>query len=101
VVQDGANRVELEVVADGDGWLVLLDAYAPGWRASVDGEAVAIARADVCFRAVPVAAGTCRVVLRYLPWSVVVGSVVTTITALVALWVVIGAVRSRRGRACR
>jgi hypothetical protein len=97
VVEEGANRVELEVEADGSGWLVLLDAFAPGWHAAVDGRRAAIVRADVCFRAVPVAAGSHRVVFRYLPLSVAAGAALTALTAVAALWVLVGAVRSRRG----
>jgi hypothetical protein len=87
VVESTANRVVLEVEADGDGWLLLLDAFAPGWRARVDGRPEAVVRADVCFRAVAVTPGFHTVVLRYLPWSVVVGAGLTALTTLGALWV--------------
>lgn len=97
VVEDRSDHVVLEVEADGDGWLVLLDAFAPGWHAAVDGRRVEILRADVCFRAVAVTHGSHTVVFRYLPWSVAAGAVLTALTALAALWVVIGD-RRRAGR---
>lgn len=93
VVEDRASRVVLEVEADGDGWLVLLDAYAQGWRATVDGRRVEILRADVCFRAVAVTPGSHTVVFRYLPWSVAVGAALTALTALAALWVLVSTPR--------
>jgi hypothetical protein len=98
VVEDRVNRVVLEVEADGDGWLVLLDAFAPGWHARVDDRRTAIVRADVCFRAVPVTAGSQRVVFHYLPWAVVLGAALSAVAFLAALWVLVGAARTRRTR---
>ena len=43
IVHDGANTVRLRVdIGRGSGYLVLADAYAPGWNATVDGKPVTI-----------------------------------------------------------
>jgi hypothetical protein len=39
------------------GYLLQREAYYPGWRARVDGQEVAVVRADSLFRAVPLSAG--------------------------------------------
>jgi hypothetical protein len=47
------------------GYAVLLDEWTQGWSATVDGTSAPIERADVVFRAVPLAAGEHRIELRY------------------------------------
>ena len=64
-----AERVELEVVAEAAGYLVLTDAWYPGWQASVDGEPVPVHRADLLFRAVAVDPGRHQVVFTFRPAS--------------------------------
>jgi uncharacterized membrane protein YfhO len=48
-------------------YLVLLDSWEAGWRATVDGDSTAVLRADGAFRAVRVAAGIHRVEFSYAP----------------------------------
>jgi uncharacterized membrane protein YfhO len=82
------ERVVIETNGDRAGWLVLTDAWYPGWRAKVDGMPVEIARADVLFRAVPVPAGHHRVEFTYDPLPFQAGVVISLIAAVVhvALW---------------
>ncbi len=83
------ERVVVETNGAGAGWLVLTDAWYPGWRATVDGQPVEIARADILFRAVPVPAGRHRVEFEFAPASPWVGlgiSVVTLTGCALALW---------------
>ncbi len=61
------------VLAEGPGYLLLTDAYYPGWMATVDGQATPIMRADVMFRAVALPAGAHEVVFTYAPRSVAMG----------------------------
>ena len=65
-LRDDANTVILR--AQGPGWLVLSDTYAPGWGAELDGRPARIFPADVAFRLVSVPAGEHEVAFRYDPW---------------------------------
>jgi len=68
VVNYSPTRVEITVSVDGDGWLVLNDAFYPGWSAQTsDGAERTIYRANVMFRAVPVNETTERVIFTYAP----------------------------------
>jgi hypothetical protein len=86
------TRVVIEVHAGADGYLLLTDAYYPGWRArSADGEQdYPLYRAAVMFRAVPVTAGEQVIVFEYdpfwLPWGLVLGGGVWLLAALAAVW---------------
>ena len=65
LVVDEADRVVVET--RGGGWLVLADAFYPGWRAFVDGRPAPLYRADGVLRAVPLGPGAHRVEFRYEP----------------------------------
>ncbi|MFQ5670287.1 MAG: hypothetical protein ACE5HD_07180 [Acidobacteriota bacterium] len=68
VVARGFNQVTLETEASGEAWLVLLDAWAPGWRVWIDGKPRGAAvKTDAIFRGVAVPPGRHRVVFRYRP----------------------------------
>ncbi|MEE9125585.1 MAG: hypothetical protein V3U11_00445, partial [Planctomycetota bacterium] len=49
------------------GYLLLADAYAPGWHAYLDGVSTKVYPADVAMRAVAVPEGVHEVVFRYSP----------------------------------
>ncbi|MHB0876552.1 MAG: YfhO family protein, partial [Anaerolineae bacterium] len=74
VVGYAPESVTVMVNAPAAGYLVLLDSYFPGWSATVDGEAVAIVRANYTFRAVPVVAGRHTVTFSYRPKSLLLGT---------------------------
>jgi hypothetical protein len=63
------TRVTVAAVAAREGYLVLGESWAPGWRAWLDGRAVPIHRANIIHRAVRLPAGRHRVEFRYLPTS--------------------------------
>jgi hypothetical protein len=78
------ERVEVEVVARSPGYLLLTDAWYPGWEATVDGEPVPVRRADLLFRAVRLDAGRHRVVFVFRPASFRIGAIVS-LTGLMSL----------------
>lgn len=61
------ERVVVSVTSERPGFLVLKDAFYPGWRAAVNGEAVDVVATNVLFRGVPVPAGASEVVFWYMP----------------------------------
>jgi hypothetical protein len=61
------DRVSLAVEAEAEGHAVLVDAYDPGWTATVDGRPADVRRANVAFRAVAVPAGRHVVEMAYRP----------------------------------
>ncbi|MBI3914050.1 MAG: YfhO family protein [Chloroflexi bacterium] len=79
-----ATRVEIAVRTDRAGYVVLTDSWYPGWRATVDGNAAPIQRADAIFRAVRVEAGQHRIVFEYAPTSLTVGIVVSVLSLILA-----------------
>jgi hypothetical protein len=85
VVRYAAERVEVELTAAAPGYLVLADAWYPGWEALMDGEPVAIRRADVLFRAVAVETGVHHVVFTYRPASLRFGVWLSLAAAVVLL----------------
>jgi hypothetical protein len=86
IVRQG-NRLQADVTSDGDVYLVLKQAWYPGWRATVDGRRVPIYRADLALQAVAVPAGRHTVIVDYRPASVLVGAAVS-VAGLVFLLVV-------------
>ncbi len=75
------------------GWLVLSEMFYPGWRVTVDGVPANLYRADFLLRAVPLAAGSHRIEMWFLPDSFVVGSAISAISVLALIAV---ALLSRR-----
>ena len=62
-----SRRIAIDVACDGPGYLFYSEVLYPGWSATVDGRAVPLWRADSCFMAIPVDAGSHRVELSFWP----------------------------------
>jgi hypothetical protein len=82
VIEIGPDRARLEADLDRPGFIVLLEAYDPGWRATIDGRAAALLRANTIFRAVPAPAGHHIVECVYRPRAVMIGGAVSLTTVL-------------------
>jgi hypothetical protein len=80
IVSYSDNRVEMEVKATGDGFLVLSDTYYPGWKAYVDGKEQKILLANYNYRALEIQAGEHRVVFSYQPFSIKLGRIISGAT---------------------
>ncbi len=81
-LRDTPNTVTIRAASEADGYLVLADTWYPGWRATLDGRAVSILRANVAFRAIAFPAGEHNVEFRYEPDSFRIGAGLSAISAL-------------------
>lgn len=72
------------------GFLVIADAWYPGWRALIDGAPGEILRANLLYRAIPLEKGTHEVTLTYRPNSWRLGVIVSLVTLAIML-VILGA----------
>jgi hypothetical protein len=90
-----ADRLRVDADFEAPGYLVVTDAYYPGWRASVDGRPAAVQRANVGFRAVQVPAGAHAVELVYRPAAARIGVALSALAIVFAI-VVIAAGRTPR-----
>jgi hypothetical protein len=88
-IRYGPNHVVIKTHQNGDGLLVLLDSWFPGWTATVDGVPEHIFRANHFYRAVKLASGNHTVRFVYEPVGFKSGMYVTGITALClfGIWV--------------
>jgi hypothetical protein len=98
VVEYRNEWVNLRASSDG-GYLVLTDAYYPGWRAYLDGEETPVLRADYLFRAVALPPGRHLVQFRYQPESFEAGLAITRLTlALLGLALLVSLAPAARAR---
>ncbi len=67
VISYAPERVVIRARSERPGFLVLKDAYYPGWHAAINGEPVDVVPTNVLFRGVPVPAGESEVVFSYMP----------------------------------
>jgi hypothetical protein len=74
-----AETVRLRVNTATPAWLVLADAWYPGWEATVDGRPTPIERADLLLQAIHVPAGAHEVVFRFRPRSLRLGAMLTVL----------------------
>ena len=82
-----SNALAVAVDTSAPGYLVAVDAFNAGWRASVDGQPANVLRANVLFRAVPLPAGHHQVLFEFRCPTAVWGLTSTLLTgvALVGL----------------
>lgn len=83
--RDNANHFDVSVQGSDGGWLVVREAWYPGWMATVDGEPTEVLRVDHAFRAVRVPAGDCEVSFEYRPSSFWKGLGTTVISLLLSI----------------
>jgi hypothetical protein len=91
VISRQPNRIEVQ--ADGPGWLVLSEVWAPGWQAAVDGTQTEVYRTDVAFCGLPLPDGSHVVSLMYAPTGWVWGRWIslsmvaaTAVATAIVLW---------------
>jgi hypothetical protein len=82
--ETGPGRLRARVSAAADGFVVVSDAHYPGWTATLNGAPVALYRANILFRAVPVPAG--EHILEMTFASPIIGQAQATGLAAWLLW---------------
>ncbi len=85
VTRYDSRRVVASVLAPADSYLVLTDAWYPGWKVRVDGQEVPLLRADLMFRAVHLTAGEHTVEFTYAPASFRTGLIISGAALLLVL----------------
>ena len=88
------DRMEMEVSADAPAFVATSIPAWPGWKAAVDGEAVAAIPYNHAFLAVRVPAGTHRVSMRYRPAGFLYGAAVSAVSLGISLAVLLRRRRS-------
>jgi hypothetical protein len=99
-ISEGSDRLTLDVQVDRPTVVLLRDTWTPGWTARVAGRPAPVVRANGLHQAIPVPAGTSRVVLRYWPPGLTAG-ILLALAALVLLVPLeaAAALRAHRARA--
>jgi hypothetical protein len=90
-----ADRLVVETQASSGAVLVVLEAYAAGWGAAVDGVPAPLVPANVLFRGVAVPAGRHEVLLSYRPPGLAAGLLLSGLGLLAAAGVALSSGRSR------
>ena len=79
------NHVTVKTRQAGNGFLVLLDTYLPGWTVQVDGQEQVILRAYGFYRAVQLGPGEHTLEFDYFPEGFKEGLIVTAVTPVLGL----------------
>ncbi len=79
------NHVTVNTVQQGNGFLVLMDSYFPGWTVKVDGEEKSILRANYFYRAVELGPGEHTLEFEYFPEGFKTGLIVSSIACVLLM----------------
>ncbi len=77
------NDFSFEIDTQAANYMIVSNAYYPGWHAYVDGNKVATAIANTVFIAAPVSAGEHTVSFRYEPKSISLGAIISLFSVIV------------------
>lgn len=83
------NSIMIQTNYKHDGWLVVSDAYYPGWKAYVDGTKIDIYPANHLLRAIPVKAGNHTVTMSYFSDYMRVGIWVSGFSVIMCIGLVL------------
>jgi len=86
VVKENNNRIELDVTASDNCLLSVSELYYPAWKATVDGKKTEVLAANCAFRAIPITAGSHRVVMYYQSDAMRKGGIISLLALLGAVF---------------
>jgi hypothetical protein len=93
------NHLTLKISCPEDGWLLLTDRWAAGWRATVNGQPAEVFGGDFIFRAVRVRAGENDIQFDYRQTAYFLLLLISWATLAIILLMPLMTVLSRRGAA--
>jgi hypothetical protein len=85
IIKDESNRIELDISTRGNTLLSASEIYFSAWNAYIDGKKAPLLPANLAFRAIPLTAGTHRVVMAYESSAFVKGGIISLLALLVVL----------------
>ncbi|MEA1937406.1 MAG: YfhO family protein [Patescibacteria group bacterium] len=88
IVSYHPNKVELEIDLKQNGYLVLTDAYYPGWQAYLDNKEVKIYPTNIAFRGIFVPQGKHHIVFNYHPKSFFYSVYLSLIALMIVLFLI-------------
>jgi hypothetical protein len=88
---ESSTRITLSTRGTPQGWLVLADAWYPGWKARLDGRRVPVVAVDHALRGVALPAGDHVLQFEYRPDSLKHGAWLSLLALLAAAWMARGA----------
>jgi hypothetical protein len=95
--EPGAVNLTIEGDVPAGAALVVSENFYPGWKATVDGQSVDVARTDYVLSGIPLPAGARSVELRFDSSVYDTGRLVTIVALLLAMgWLVAGVIAERR-----
>jgi hypothetical protein len=89
------NQVVIRTRQNGDGFLVLLDSWFPGWTATVDGKPARICRANHFYRSVKTGPGTHTVEFSFEPSGFRTGLLISGATFCTLTAIMLAGLRKR------
>ena len=92
----GRNKVTVHSEQNGEGILVLLDSFSPGWHAKVDGKDEKIMRANYYYRGVKLGPGNHTVEFNYEPVGFRTGLAISSVTLLMMVFCAVGSLLIKR-----
>lgn len=87
--RSSASRLDIKVVSEKGGWLVLSEQFAPDWKVNIDGVDALMMRCDHAFRALWVGPGEHLVRTWYEPWSLRYGFFLMITASGVLAWLLL------------
>jgi len=94
-----ANSIDLAVIAEKPGYLVLSEIYHPDWKAYVNGKATDVLRGNYTFRAIPIEAGVHQIRMVYQPISFMIGlliSLASLVLIVLVNFIILRKIRQRK-----
>jgi hypothetical protein len=85
IVSYNPTHIKLKVRCSARAFIVNSDTYYPGWKAFIDGQKTRVYRANYCFRAISLPAGTHDVEFRFEPAAFRQGLVISIICIILCL----------------